>query len=150
MYSDENQDKQNSEDEIEMEIKIENDESNNEEKDDLNLENAEIEEQQSDLATDVNLENFKPLIPDLVLDHLLESNGIDFADTETRKTIAALAQKFVADVSASAFQFHKIHQKAAMKDKRFAKEKKITLNTEDLQKALEEYGIDISRPSYFI
>lgn len=106
--------------------------------------------EQDDQSEVSNLDNFKPLIPDLVLDHLLELNGIDHADLETKKTVAALAQKFITDIATSAFQFHKIHQKAAMKDKRFAKEKKLTLNVNDLQKALEEYGIDISRPSYFI
>lgn len=101
-------------------------------------------------SNEINLDKFKPLIPDIVLDQLLESNGVECSDTETKKAIAALAQKFISDVATSAYQYHKIHQKAALKDKRFAKEKKVTLNMEDLQKALEEYGIDISRPSYFI
>lgn len=100
--------------------------------------------------TDIDLDEFTPLIPDVVLDHLLERNGIDCVDKETKKTISLMAQKFITDVATSAFQFHKIHQKAAQKDKRFSKEKKLTLNMLDLEKALEEYGINVSRPHYFM
>lgn len=106
--------------------------------------------QPQDESVDININDFTPLIPDIVLDHLLERSGIDCADKETKKAISLLAQKFITDVAISSFQFHKIHQKAAQKDKRFPKEKKLTLHMNDLEKALEEYGIDVSRPSYFM
>ncbi|ELQ75002.1 Transcription initiation factor TFIID, subunit TAF10 [Trachipleistophora hominis] len=106
--------------------------------------------QPKDEGADINLDDFTPLIPDIVLDHLLERSGVDCADKETKKAISLLAQKFITDVATSSFQFHKIHQKAAQKDKRFPKEKKLTLHMNDLEKALEEYGIDVSRPSYFM
>ncbi|KAM0674214.1 Transcription initiation factor TFIID subunit 10 [Gurleya vavrai] len=64
--------------------------------------------------------------------------------------ISLIAQKFVTDVSISAFQWHKVQQKGIQKDKRFAKEKKITFTMGDLQMALEEKGIDTSRPYYFL
>lgn len=115
-----------------------------------NIQETDSENQEENITQEKLLQEFDPLIPDIVLNHILELNGIDCADIETKKTIAAMAQKFISDVAISSFQFHKIHQKSALKDKRFPKEKKITLNVEDLQKALEEYGIDISRPSYFI
>lgn len=143
--ADENQSDQDYENEIEIEIA----------EDSLQEEPKYVEEiikleQKEKTNDEIDLLNFKPLIPDLVLDYLLETNGIDCADTETKKIIAVIAQKFIADISASAFQYHKIHQKAIVKDKRFAREKKATLTVADLQKALNEYGIDISRPSYFI
>ncbi|KRH93232.1 Transcription initiation factor TFIID, subunit TAF10 [Pseudoloma neurophilia] len=133
--------------EQEIEMEIAEDSLEQEQKNVDNLIEAEQLKTVDDEKVDLN--NFKPLIPDLVLDYLLETNGIDCADEETRKVIAALGQKFIADIAQSAYQFHKIHQKAIIKDKRFLKEKKTTLTVSDLTKALQEYGIDISRPAYF-
>lgn len=96
------------------------------------------------------LENFNPLIPDVVIDYLIEKNGVDINDPKVKKLISLLAQKFIVDVSTSAFQFHKINQKAAQKDKRLSREKKITLQMADLELALEEVGIDVRRPPYFM
>ncbi|KAK1349745.1 subunit 10 of transcription initiation factor IID [Hamiltosporidium tvaerminnensis] len=97
-----------------------------------------------------NLEEFTPLIPDVVIDHFLERSGIEHCDENVRKMISLMTQKFITDISTSSFQYHKINQKAASKDKRIPKEKKPTLQVADLEKALEEQGINISRPYYFM
>lgn len=95
------------------------------------------------------LENYLPLIPESVIDHLLEKAGVVCADENVKKLIALVAQKFTSDVAISSFQYHKIFQKAAQKDKRFSKEKKLTFTVQDLEKALEEQGINIGRPFYY-
>lgn len=96
------------------------------------------------------LDSYTPLIPDVVLDYYMEKCGITSKDNDVKKAISLMSHKFLTDVAVGAFQYHKIHLKAAQKDKRFAREKKTTLHITDLQKALEDMGIDISRPYYYI
>ncbi|KAI5148306.1 transcription initiation factor TFIID subunit 10 [Enteropsectra breve] len=96
------------------------------------------------------IENYNPLIPDLILDYYMEKCGVESCDANVKKTISLMAHKFMTDAAFGAFQYHKIHSKAAQKDKRFSKEKKITLQVNDLEKALCDMGIDISRPYYYL
>ncbi|KAF7684465.1 Transcription initiation factor TFIID subunit 10 [Astathelohania contejeani] len=96
-----------------------------------------------------SLDTFTPLIPDVILDHFIEKAGVKQNDPRVKKMISLMTQKFITDVATNAFQYHKIFQKAAQKDKQFPKEKKVTLQFCDLEKAFEEMGIDISRPYYF-
>lgn len=95
------------------------------------------------------LESFKPLLPDAVTEHLMHKAGLECSDPNVKKYVSLIGQKFITDVAASAMQYHKIYQKAALKDKRMPREKKVTLQMCDLEKALEEYGIDIGRPFYY-
>lgn len=96
-----------------------------------------------------NFENYTPLIPEPIIDHILEKSGVEHADKNIKKYLSLVAHKFIADISTSAFQYHKLYQKAALKDKRFAKEKRLTFTMQDLEKAMEEHGINIGRPSYY-
>lgn len=96
------------------------------------------------------LEKFTPLIPDCVIDYFMEKSGLETTDDNVKKYIALLGQKFVTDISNSAMQYHKIYAKAALKDKKMPKEKKVTLQMCDLEKALEEQGINIARPFYYM
>ncbi len=96
------------------------------------------------------LDNYVPLIPEIVIDHYMEKCGVSSIDENVKKTISLMSHKFMTDVIIGAFQHHKIHVKGAQKDKRFGREKKTTLQIMDLQKALEDMGIDISRPYYYI
>lgn len=91
-----------------------------------------------------------PAIPDVVLEHFMERCGVTSCDPQVQKTIALMAHKFLADVAAGAMQYHRIHTKAAQKDKRFAREKKPTLQVADLERALADMGIDVTRPHYFL
>ncbi|KAM0671743.1 subunit of transcription initiation factor TFIID [Ordospora colligata] len=97
-----------------------------------------------------NLENYIPLLPESVIDHYMEKAGVVTSDPNMKKLVSLLAHKFITDVAISSRQYHKINQKAAQKDKRFANEKKTTFQLADLESALEEVGINISRPHYYI
>lgn len=94
--------------------------------------------------------SYSPIIPESVIDSYCERCGIESLDPDVRKTIALMSHKFLTDVGVAAFQYHKLFSKAAQKDKRFGREKKVTLQVQDLEKALKEMGIDISRPNYFL
>lgn len=97
-----------------------------------------------------NLDEYTSLLPESIVDYFMEKAGVNTSDQSVKKLICLLAHKFVTDVAVSSFQYHKINQKAAQKDKRFAKEKKPTFQLVDLEKALEEIGINISRPYYYM
>ncbi|KAI4291743.1 transcription initiation factor TFIID subunit 10 [Pancytospora philotis] len=96
------------------------------------------------------LESYTPLIPDVVLEYYMSKCGVTSKDETVKKAISLMSHKFLTDVAAGAFQYHKIHAKAAQKDKRFGREKKVTLQVADLERALEDMGINISRPYYYI
>lgn len=96
------------------------------------------------------LSSYTPLIPDIVLEYYMEKCGVSSQDADVKKAISLMSHKFLTDVAVGAFQYHKIHTKAAQKDKRFGKEKKSTLQIPDLERALEDMGVDISRPYYYI
>lgn len=96
------------------------------------------------------LEEYLPIIPDSVLEFYMQKSGITSSDKNVKKLVSLLSHKFISDIVNSSLQYHKIHQKAAQKDKRFAREKKLTLQVNDLEKALEDVGINISRPNYYM
>ncbi len=108
------------------------------------------EEKNNFIELKEKLEKYNPLIPEEVLDYFMVKNGVQTNDKNVKKLISSMVHKFLTDVSINAFQFHKIHTKANLKDKRFAKEKKVTLTITDLERALKEMGIDVSRPHYFL
>lgn len=96
------------------------------------------------------LSSYTPMIPDCVIDAYCENCGVETLDKNVKKTIALMSHKFLTDIVVASFQYHKIFAKAAQKDKRFGKEKKVTLQMQDIEKALKDMGIDVSRPSYFL
>lgn len=96
------------------------------------------------------LESYTPSIPETVLDYYLEKSGITTMDENVKKTISVIIHKFLTDVAVGSFQYHKMFNKAAQKDKKFFKEKQVTLGVQDLQRALNDMGIDISKPSYYM
>lgn len=96
------------------------------------------------------LDAYIPLIPDIVLDYYMDKCGIVTKDENVKKAIALMSHRFLTDVAVGAFQYHKIYAKAVQKDKRFGREKKTTLQVAELEKALDDMGINISRPYYYI
>jgi transcription initiation factor TFIID subunit 10 len=96
------------------------------------------------------LEDYLPIIPDSVMEFYMQKAGITSSDKNVKKVVSLLSHKFISDVVSTSLQYHKIHQKAAQKDKRFTREKKVTLQVNDLEKALDDVGINISRPNYYM
>lgn len=96
------------------------------------------------------LASYTPMIPNSVIESYLEKCGIESLDDNVKKTISLMSHKFLTDVAVGAFQYHKIFSKAAQKDKRFGREKKTTLQLQDLEKALKDMGIDVKRPSFYL
>lgn len=97
-----------------------------------------------------NLDEYVPIIPDSVLEYYMQKSGVTSSDDKSKKLVSLLSHKFISDICASAFQYHKIGQKNAQKDKRFAREKKPTLQVVDVEKALEDSGINVARPHYYL
>jgi len=95
------------------------------------------------------LDSFIPLIPEPVLDFCFAKAGLETSDPKVKKLVSLIAQKFITDVATSCYQHHKISQRATMKDKKGPKERKLTLMLSDVEHALNEVGVNISRPSYF-
>lgn len=95
------------------------------------------------------LDSFVPLIPDAVLDFCLAKAGLQTDDAKVKKLVSLIAQKFITDVATSSYQYHKIAQRASLKEKKGPKEKKLTLNLADVENALKEMGMDVARPAYF-
>lgn len=97
-----------------------------------------------------NLEDYVPIIPDSVLDYYMQKSGVTSTDNNVKKMVSLLSHKFISDVCSSAFQYHKIGQKNAQKNKRFSRDKKPTLQVVDVEKALEDVGINVARPHYYM
>ncbi|KAI5185293.1 transcription initiation factor TFIID subunit 10 [Nematocida homosporus] len=95
------------------------------------------------------LESFVPLIPEVVLDFCFTKAGLASEDPKLKKLVSLVAQKLITDVATCAYQYHKIAQRASLKEKKTPKEKKLTLTLADVENTLKENGINISRPSYF-
>ncbi|KAI5170641.1 transcription initiation factor TFIID subunit 10 [Nematocida sp. LUAm3] len=95
------------------------------------------------------LEAFTPLIPEVVLDFCFAKAGLSSEDPKLKKLLSLIAQKLITDVATCAYQYHKIAQRASLKEKKSPKEKKLTLTLADVESALKENGINVSRPSYF-
>jgi len=96
------------------------------------------------------LASYAPLIPDVVIDYYMEKCGVESCDPSLKKAISLMSHKFLTDVATGAFQHHKINAKALQKDKRFGREKKPTLQMADLEKTLDDMGINITRPYYYM
>ncbi|OAG31746.1 transcription initiation factor TFIID subunit 1 [Nematocida displodere] len=96
------------------------------------------------------LDSFSPLIPEVVLDFCFTKAGLSSDDPKLKKLVSLVAQKLITDVATSAYQYHKIAQRASLKEKKAPKEKKLTLTLTDVENALKEAGVSIARPAYFL
>lgn len=95
------------------------------------------------------LDSFVPLIPEAVLDFCFTKAGLSSDDPKLKKLVSLVTQKLITDVATCAYQYHKIAQRASLKEKKVPKEKKLTLTLLDVENALKEIDINTSRPSYF-
>ena len=86
------------------------------------------------------LDEVKPMIPLDVVLYYLNSSGFNPSDTRAVKLVALAAENFISEVAHSSKELLSLG--ANTKEAREG-----TLNTATLAKALENYGLDIIRPS---
>lgn len=97
-----------------------------------------------------SLSSYTPAIPDKLVRHYLARAGFTTNDVRIERLIALAAQKFLADVSNDAFSHARIRQSAMPSQKKAsAKDVKLTLTVDDLERAFRDYGVHLCKPPYF-
>ncbi|XP_058058789.1 transcription initiation factor TFIID subunit 10-like [Anopheles bellator] len=105
------------------------------------------------------LEDYSPTIPDPVTGHYLNSAGFESSDPRIVRLISIAAQKFISDVANDALQHCKTrtnsaptsgHGSSKNQNQKSSKDRKYTLTMEDLQPALNDYGITVRKAHYFV
>ncbi|KAI9101050.1 putative TAF10-TFIID and SAGA subunit [Phlyctochytrium arcticum] len=98
------------------------------------------------------LDEYRPVIPDIVTDHYLSRSGFECDDVRVKRLLALAAQKFVSDIAVDALQYCKIRgQGPQPKDRKGAiKDKRTILTMEDLSLALADHGINVKKPEYYL
>ncbi|KAL3217884.1 hypothetical protein MRX96_031990 [Rhipicephalus microplus] len=71
-----------------------------------------------------------------------------FGDPRVVRLVSLAAQKFLSDITNDALQHCKM--RGAGQSKKATKDKRYTLTMEDLTPALQEYGINVKKPHYFV
>jgi len=97
----------------------------------------------------LQLEDYTPTIPDSVTGYYLNRAGFDSSDPRIARLISLAAQKFISDIANDALQHSKMRA-SGQSSKKQGKDKKSTLQMEDLTPALSEYGINVKKPMYFV
>ena len=101
------------------------------------------------------LDSYTPAIPDELVRHYLSEAGFQTDDVRIERLIALAGQKFIADIANDAISYSRLRHAASQGGSRgraasaAAKAGKITLTTDDLEKALREYGVNLQKPKYF-
>ncbi|XP_065338994.1 transcription initiation factor TFIID subunit 10-like [Cloeon dipterum] len=99
----------------------------------------------------MQLEDYTPTIPDAVTSHYLTMAGFEASDPRMVRLVSLAAQKFISDIGNDALQHCKARSSALPnKSSKTSKDKKYTLTMEDLAPALNEYGITVKKPPYFV
>eukprot|EP00035_Acanthoeca_spectabilis_P039450 m.62265 g.62265 ORF g.62265 m.62265 type:complete len:152 (-) comp9607_c0_seq1:1360-1815(-) len=96
------------------------------------------------------LSGVTPTIPIAAVHFYLMKNGFNTTDERVIKMVAMATQKFVADVATDALQHCKQRQAGQPASRRAGKDKRFVLTTSDLQAALKEQGVGISKPPYYV
>ncbi|CAG7834341.1 unnamed protein product, partial [Allacma fusca] len=95
------------------------------------------------------LEDYTPTIPDAVANHFLHQAGFDSTDPRLTRLISIAAQKFISDIINESFTHCKL-KGAAQVGKAKAKDKKYVLTLDDLIPVLNDYGITVRKPPYYV
>ncbi|KAH7971720.1 transcription initiation factor TFIID subunit 10 [Rhipicephalus sanguineus] len=96
----------------------------------------------------LQLEDYSPTLPDAVTAHYLNTAGLEASDPRVVRLVSLAAQKFLSDITNDALQHCKM--RGAGQSKKATKDKRYTLTMEDLTPALQEYGINVKKPHYFV
>jgi transcription initiation factor TFIID subunit 10 len=118
---------------------------------DYNLPQQDIRTTGEPLADFVaQLEDYTPTIPDSVTAFYLNSAGFEATDPRIVRLISLAAQKFVSDIANDALQHCKMRASGQASKKQAKDKQRMTLTMEDLTPALAEYGINVTKPQYYV
>ncbi len=95
------------------------------------------------------VEEYTPILPDEVTNHLLARSGFHTSDPRVTRLVSLAAHKFIADVSNDALQHCKARQQARPASKAGKSEARLALTTEDLAASAKDFGIYIRKPAYY-
>ena len=94
-----------------------------------------------------NIENYETSVPKSITMNLLRQSGMEVTDPKIVALVSVAAQKFISDIAFDALTHCKMRQ--ANNLRKGIKDKKYSMNTEDLSVALKEKGIALKKPMYF-
>ncbi|WBW71849.1 SAGA complex/transcription factor TFIID complex subunit Taf10 [Schizosaccharomyces osmophilus] len=114
------------------------------------------------------MDDYSPIIPDVLLDYYLSLSGFRCADSRLKKLLGLAAQKFISDIAQDAYQYSKIRTGSSSTSStgfnapnysaagasaggptRRGDRGKAVLTVDDLSSALNEYGINLKRPDFY-
>jgi len=96
------------------------------------------------------LEDYPATIPDSVTAYYLNSAGFEGTDPRLVRLVSLAAQKFISDVANDALQHCKMRASSQAAKKQARDKQQLTLTMEDLTPALAEYGINVTKPQYYV
>ncbi|XP_058802675.1 transcription initiation factor TFIID subunit 10-like [Phymastichus coffea] len=95
-------------------------------------------------------ENFEPTVPDAVAEKLMQVSGCLTTDPKVTKLIAVAAQTFISVVAKDAMQHYKMRGAPQSNKFRGKDEQHNTLVMEDLISSIEDRGVVVRKPPYFV
>jgi len=98
----------------------------------------------------LQLDDYTPIIPDVVTDYYLARAGFESDNVKLKRLLSLAAQKFIADIATDAFQHSKIRQQNTALKAKGGKDKRTVLIMDDLSTALQSYGINLKKPDYYM
>jgi len=110
----------------------------------------------------MQLEDYSPTIPDAVTKHYLSTAGFDTSDPRVLRLVSLATQKFISDIANDALQHCKMRGGsgatgpastsggAGAKGGKNSKDRKYVMTTDDLANAMDDQGITVTKPPYFI
>ena len=98
----------------------------------------------------MQLEDYQPTIPDAVTKYYLSTAGFDTSDPRILRLVSLATQKFVSDIANDALQHCKMRGANAAGQAKGKKDRKFVMTVDDLTLALQDQGISVKKPPYFM
>jgi transcription initiation factor TFIID subunit 10 len=95
-----------------------------------------------------DLEQYTPAIPDAVAVYFMRKNGIDNPDPRVVRLFSLATQKFISDIALDAMQQARIKGLGLVR--KGSRETRFNLTSQLLEPVLEEHGIKLERPPYYV
>mmetsp|Transcript_581 Transcript_581/g.1960 ORF Transcript_581/g.1960 Transcript_581/m.1960 type:complete len:146 (-) Transcript_581:110-547(-) len=96
-----------------------------------------------------SLADYHPVIPDELVRYYLAKSGFQCDDVRIERLVALAAQKFLADVAGEAVAHARSRQFGTIGRGRQNVDTRLVLSTDDLERALREYGVKLQKPPYY-